>query len=113
MFGKVEVILGVKDHALTIPEEAIVQEQGGQGVFVVKRSKVVRFSPVMVGLSSAGQVEILTGLNEDDQVVVVGQNRLRDGQEVQLLSDGGRSEHEGYRHHGGRRKGHRRGGEGR
>lgn len=117
MFGKVEVVLGVKDHALTVPEEAIIQEQGRQGVFVVGRSGIAKFTPVTVGLSSAGQVEILTGLNAGDQVVVIGQNRLRDGQEVQLLGEGSGSrqggERQGGKHRGERREARRKGGDGR
>lgn len=86
MFGRVDVVLGTRENVLLIPEEALVQESGrGQGVYRVASDNIARFQAVTLGLRSKGQVEVISGLAENDRIVVVGQNRLRDGQEVQQL----------------------------
>ena len=82
MFGEVAMAIGGKEDALVVPQEAIVTQGGQNGVFVVMKDKTVQFKPVETGLSADGQVEVVTGVKEGDLVVVMGQNRLRDGQEV-------------------------------
>ena len=59
------------------------------GVFVVDRQKRAKFIQVTTGLSSEGQIEITSGLKPGDLVVVIGQNRLRDGQPVQMTGGDG------------------------
>ena len=40
-----------------------------------------------LGLSSNGQIQVLTGLNGTEQVVLEGIDRLAEGTEVQIVSD--------------------------
>lgn len=104
MFGTAEVLLGAKQDALVVPVEAIVTQQGQSGVFVVTK-KIAHFRPIQIGLRHEGAVEITNGIDGGEQIVVLGQNRLRDGQPVQLLTrdaPGGKSRH---RHGGTERSG--------
>ncbi|MGE5604437.1 MAG: efflux RND transporter periplasmic adaptor subunit, partial [Bacteroidota bacterium] len=89
MFGTVTVIIGGKDFALVTPQEAVLVQNGQAGVFVVGPENVVRFQPVKTGLAAEGRVEIVSGLQIGDMVVVVGQNRLRNGQKVEVFGDSG------------------------
>ncbi len=89
MFGIATIIMGEKDFALIVPQEAIVVQNGQQGVFVVGREDEVRFQPVKTGLAAEGRMEIVSGLKTGDLVVVVGQNRLRHGQKVEVFGVGG------------------------
>ena len=50
-------------------------------VYVVADGQVTR-RIIETGISSDGQVEILGGLEENDQIVVVGHSGLRDGSKV-------------------------------
>lgn len=88
MFGIVTIIIGGKDFALVVPQEAILVQNGQTGVFVVGPENKVRFQPVKTGLAAEGRVEVVSGLKTGDLVVVVGQNRLRDGQEVEIFGAG-------------------------
>lgn len=89
MFGVVTVLMDGKDFALVVPQEAIVV--GSQkGVFVVGDDNVVRFQPVKTGLEAEGRVEVISGLKIGDKVVVVGQNRLRNGQVVEIFGAEGK-----------------------
>jgi RND family efflux transporter MFP subunit len=88
IFGTAEITIGGREKTLVVPQEAVVTSDQKQGVFVIDKKKTAHFVPVTIGLSSEGQVELLTGVKEGDQVVVIGQNRLRDGQTVQLMGNG-------------------------
>ncbi|MDJ0758688.1 MAG: efflux RND transporter periplasmic adaptor subunit [Woeseiaceae bacterium] len=81
MFGRFTVAYEKHDGALTIPEQAIVEEDDERYVFVVKNNEVERRS-VRVGIKYMNDVEILEGLAADEQVVVVGHSSLRDGARV-------------------------------
>lgn len=85
MFGVVTVLMGGKDFALVVPQEAIIVNTQ-KGVFVVGSDNVVRFQPIKTGLEAEGRVEVVSGLKTGDKVVVVGQNRLRSGQLVEVFS---------------------------
>lgn len=85
MFGTAELILHSNNQAITVPQEALVTMQGQNGVFIVDAQKTARFKPVETGIIVDNLVEIISGLEEGDAVVVIGQTRLRDGQKVEIL----------------------------
>jgi membrane fusion protein, multidrug efflux system len=89
MFGTAEIIIGNNPRAMVVSQEAVVTEGNKTGVFIVGSDSIARFRPVETGLISEGKVEIAKGLQNGDSVVTIGQNRLRDGQQVQLLGGGG------------------------
>jgi len=67
--------------ALVIPEEALTPEAERQYVFVVIDGKAVR-REVRIGGRQPGSVEIITGLEEGDRVIVEGTQKVRDGVQV-------------------------------
>jgi hypothetical protein len=62
---------------------AVLGAQGAQAVFVVENETAMRRT-VTTGLTSRGRVEIVSGLTEGEQVVVIGNNTLRDGMTVRV-----------------------------
>jgi RND family efflux transporter MFP subunit len=84
--------LGVRDDVLLIPASALVGAGTGESVFVVENGNAVRRT-VTTGLTSEGHVEIVAGLTAGDLVVTRGNNLLRDGMKVRVVSDAaGRAE---------------------
>ena len=81
MFGRFTIAYEEHANALVIPANALLDEDEETTVYVVQNSEVVRRS-VEVGIEENGRVEILDGLRDDDQVVVVGHSGLRDGSKV-------------------------------
>ncbi len=73
-------------HALTIPGEAIVHDpQGAPTVFVYfPNGKRVYAHTIEVGPPVGTEVEIRAGLRGDEQVVVAGQQKLREGMLVEI-----------------------------
>jgi membrane fusion protein (multidrug efflux system) len=63
---------------LAIPEEAVVPEQARQFVYVIERD-VARKREVTLGRREPGFVEVTSGINAGDHVVVEGTIKLRDG----------------------------------
>ena len=79
--ARVTFALSSRNDVLLLPVGAVLGGQGAQAVFVVDNNTVMRRT-VTTGLTSQGRVEIVSGLEEGDQVVVVGNNSLRDGMTV-------------------------------
>lgn len=93
MFARVNVVLSVTEGALMVPEEALLPQGGKQFVFLLLRegegdaAKLVsRRVEVTVGLRRGAQVQLLSGVQAGDTVVVAGQQRLqRDGTAVRVV----------------------------
>lgn len=100
MFARVTTVFGVDPQALVVPEEAIVPQAGKQFVFKLvaaepgaKLPPEVKFvsqrQEVQLGVRGAGKVQITTGVNVADTVVVAGQQRLqKDGTPVRVVELG-------------------------
>jgi RND family efflux transporter MFP subunit len=89
IFGDAEILVGGKEDALVLPNEAVVTRDNRTGVFMVNENNVAQFHPVTTGLQADGQTEVAQGLKTGDMVVVLGQNRLRDGQTVEVMRSRG------------------------
>lgn len=84
LFVRVTLDLGVHPTAVVVPAEAITRELAATYVYVVTDG-IARQRPVGTGLSDGTDVEILSGVAGGEQVVTVGQFRLRDGERVRIL----------------------------
>jgi membrane fusion protein (multidrug efflux system) len=90
MFATVHLILSGEQPVLTLPRTAISFFAYGESVFTISESDgrlIVHRQPVKVGRTRGEQVEILSGLEADQQVVHTGHLKLRDGQAV-VISEG-------------------------
>lgn len=85
--ARVELALSAKTGVLLVPSSAIVGDASTSSVFVVEDGIALRRS-VRTGLNSEGRVEILSGLDAGEPVVVAGNNALRDGAEVRVIGEG-------------------------
>ena len=70
---------------LLVPEEAIVPEQGKAYVFAV-RDGVAERREVRLGKRRPGEVEIVSGLTENERVVIEGSQNIHDGSHVRESS---------------------------
>ncbi|NIL94803.1 MAG: efflux RND transporter periplasmic adaptor subunit [Woeseiaceae bacterium] len=81
MFAKFTIAYEKHEEALLVPLVAVVEEDDEMSVYVVRDGSVSR-RIVEAGIRNDGHVEILSGLSEDDEIVVVGHSALRDGSKV-------------------------------
>jgi membrane fusion protein, multidrug efflux system len=84
MFASVFLEVDRHPAALTIPRAALSLESLGDTVYVVKDGKAARRA-IRLGYEEAERVEVVSGLVEGDQVIVVGQDGLSDGTPIQVL----------------------------
>lgn len=84
MFARVQLQFN-DAQALTVPETALQSTGAERFVFRVDEGKVKRIV-VEIGQRRAGQVEVIKGLQEGDQVVVAGLQKVSDGTAVRILT---------------------------
>jgi multidrug efflux pump subunit AcrA (membrane-fusion protein) len=86
MVAEARIFGPAKARVLTVPGEAIVRDpQGATNVYAYHPDrKRVYARRIEVGLPIGGEVEIRSGLKGDEQIVVAGQQKLREGTLVQI-----------------------------
>lgn len=87
MFARLNLPLRTMADAVVVPIEAVVMTGGGPVVFVVEAGKAVG-RPVEIGIEQGNRVEIRSGIEPGDQVVVAGNQSLRNGVPVRLTGSG-------------------------
>jgi membrane fusion protein (multidrug efflux system) len=90
MFARVRVILGERNDALLVPEEAIVPQGADFFVFrVIDRDgqTVAQRVRVRAGVRRDARVEIVEGLSAGDRIVIAGMRLARDGQLVRVVNN--------------------------
>jgi membrane fusion protein (multidrug efflux system) len=88
MFASVFLEIDRHEGALAIPKKALSMESLGDVVYVVDGEVAAR-RPVELGYEEAEMVEVVSGLEESDRVIVVGQDGLSDGTPVRVLAGPG------------------------
>ncbi len=86
MFASVFLHTNTHEDTLAIPRTALVLDSIGDTVYV-RDGEVAARRNVRLGIREQDLVEILEGLAEGDEVVVLGQDGLSDGTPVSILDD--------------------------
>ena len=85
MYCEVKAITDSKQSVLTLPETAIFFTPYGNSVFVLNQNDsgiTLAKKIVSTGLKMGGRIEIKNGLVLGEDVVIAGQNKLREGMRV-------------------------------
>lgn len=84
MFARVTMNFGTKNH-IVVPDLAVVKQSGAgdRYIYVYKNGKV-SYQKVELGRRMGNKYEIISGVDNGDQVVVSGQSRLNNGMEVEI-----------------------------
>lgn len=84
MFGRFNIVWDSRSNVLLVPRVAIVDDDVSDSVFVLINGKVERRA-IITGYASGDRVEVVQGLEGDEEIVVVGQSGLRDGSQVEVV----------------------------
>jgi membrane fusion protein (multidrug efflux system) len=84
MYAKVEILLDQRDDVLTLPVTAVVREKNATYCYCVESGKIDR-KQIELGLRSATDVEVQSGIHGDDVVVLTAAESLKQGQPVEIL----------------------------
>lgn len=90
MYAEASLVLKEKHDALAVPVQALDQQGGRVTVFAIDRNNRIQERQVQLGIETPDQVEVLSGLDENDLVVVGNHSQLRVGSTIQpkLISNG-------------------------
>jgi len=83
MYATIKV--GVEKHtdALQIPVEALVMEKANAFAFVADAGKAKK-TAIKIGFNDGAKIEVLSGVDANDQIILVGKQTLSDGQSVSV-----------------------------
>jgi RND family efflux transporter MFP subunit len=82
MFGRGAITLGTRANGILLNKKAIVERGALTFVWTIDKENIARMRLVKVGKSSGDRVEILSGLSDGEQVVVVGAEKVSEGSRV-------------------------------
>ena len=83
MLASVTLALEHRDDALTVPLEAVSGNKTNPTVWVVAPNKRIEERKVVLGIETPTKYEVLSGLSENEQVIVAGRDRLKVGETVE------------------------------
>jgi hypothetical protein len=81
---EISIVAEQRPNALIVPADAIVREENKTTVFVVGADGKAHRRSVVVGLVSAEEAQIVSGVRDGEKVVVKGQDELPDGATVTI-----------------------------
>lgn len=88
MFARVTANFGTNHHVV-VPDVAVVKQMGSgeHFIYVLQPDNTVKYTLVEVGKRLGDKYEIISGINEGDQIVTSGQIRLKDCVAVQIKAE--------------------------
>ncbi|HIJ57168.1 MAG TPA: efflux RND transporter periplasmic adaptor subunit [Deltaproteobacteria bacterium] len=86
MFAQVELVKKVYPQALSVPLYAVIIQGDDRFVYIEKEGKAYK-KPVDLGFLTGWQVQVKSGLNPEDRVIVVGHRFLDNDQPVKVIKN--------------------------
>jgi len=87
VFARANILIEKKAYTLIIPDTALTRKKDGLFVFVVN-GETVEKRTVTTGITRNKQVEILQGLQKDEEIVILGNITLEDDDRVTVSNRG-------------------------
>ena len=85
MLARATFTKSIDGEQVVIPRHTILEKERGRVVYVFDKGKVFQ-RDIKIGLSQQDQVQVLQGLKKGELIVVEGQNKLSDGEEVNIVN---------------------------
>ena len=86
MFAKVKLYTDVYDGAVVIPSDAVIEKSNKKYIYIVNSDNTVSQREVSVGKTVDNVVQLLSGVNAGEKMVVEGMRVLGDGSAVKDIS---------------------------
>jgi len=83
-YARVRAVVSVAQNALEVPQRAVNELQGTYQVAVIGSDNIAHLHAVKVGARVGAQWIITDGLKPDDQIVVEGLQKVKDGTKVNV-----------------------------
>lgn len=86
MFAQVTFDKEASSDSIVIDRDAVLSNSDGSYVYIVEDGKAKK-AAVTTGIDNGDEIQVLTGINEGDQVVFNGNTYLNDGESVNVVTD--------------------------
>ncbi|HEY6387938.1 MAG TPA: efflux RND transporter periplasmic adaptor subunit [Candidatus Acidoferrum sp.] len=83
MYAETLLSLREKPNSLTVPLEAVTRSGDDATVLAVNAQNILEERHVKLGLEDNSRVEVLSGLSDQDRVVIGNRSEFRNGQKIQ------------------------------
>ena len=83
MYAETQLSMHEKKNALTVPLEAVTRSGDDATVLAVNPQNILEERHVKLGLEDNARVEVLSGLSDQDRVVIGNRSEFRNGQKIQ------------------------------
>jgi len=83
-FGQIHFAVPDNVNKVTIPVNAMLFRQEGPRVGVVDQNGIVHLRPISIGRDFGSTLEILGGVDANEQIIINPSDSLEDGQKVQI-----------------------------
>jgi RND family efflux transporter MFP subunit len=83
MYAETRLSLREKPNSLTVPLEAVTRSGDDATVLAVNSQNILEERHVKLGLEDNTRVEVLSGLSDQDRVVIGNRSEFRNGQKIQ------------------------------
>ena len=82
MYARIQATTDVKHDALVVPQQAIIKMQTATQLAIVNTNKTISIRTVTPGETIGSMIIIVDGVKANDEVVVEGLQKIRDGMKV-------------------------------
>ncbi|MFW5830900.1 MAG: efflux RND transporter periplasmic adaptor subunit [Prolixibacteraceae bacterium] len=88
MLAQIKLPVTENEQALAVPEEAVLTApDNSRFLFVVENDSIARRRVVSTGIAVGGKLEITQGAEENEKVVIAGQETLKDNIQVKIMKN--------------------------
>ncbi len=85
LFGKTEIVLDKREHTLLVSKNAVVREDENAYVYQVNDDNSVTKRILVIGYEMDDDLEVLSGIEVDVQVVTTGKNNVSEESTVEVI----------------------------
>ena len=84
MSVKADIIVDRAEEAIIIPKDVIISNRNRKFVYVVERNTAI-LRTIITGLENSEEIQVVEGLNENDNLVIRGHETLRENSRVKVM----------------------------
>lgn len=85
MFAEIHFVESQKENTIVVPRNTVIENETEKYVFVVQDGKAER-RVVEVGIDNGESIEIVSGVDIGEEIIIKGQSLVQDGKNVNVVS---------------------------
>jgi len=85
LFGKTQIILDKRLNTLLVTKNAVIREDDKAFVYVINADKTVTKTAIQLGYEMDDSIEVLAGIEDNQQVVTTGKNNVSSDSTVEVI----------------------------